>query len=174
MKACRIGAAAFAAAIALAAGVPSAAAQTPPEGVLRCDVSGGLSFIFGSTRKLECVYAPPQGPTEYYDGRITKFGVDIGFLRSGVIVWGVIAPGIAGRTGALGGNYVGVSAQIAAGAGVGANALISGNKIMLNPISVEGTTGLNVAAGISGLALNYISQQPTIQRPLPVTPGQRR
>ena len=139
---------------------PAAHAQTPARpvpGVLRCDVSGGISFIFGSTRKLECVYTPVQGPAEAYKGRINKFGIDIGFLRSGVMVWSVISPAVSRGPGALTGTYVGISAQAAALRGVGANALIAANKIMLNPLSVEGLRGINVAAGISGLRLDYVT-----------------
>ena len=152
----------------------SSQAQTPPEGVLRCDVSGGVSFIVGSTRRLECVYSPTQGPAEFYKGRINKFGVDIGFLRAGVIVWSVLSPGVNRQPGRLEGTYAGVSAQVAAVRGVGANALVAANKIMLNPLSVEGLRGVNVAAGISGLRLDYIDRQPpTLDRPLPIEPRTR-
>lgn len=158
-------------ALAVIAMAAEAVAQTPPAGVLRCDVSGGVSFIFGSSRALECVYSPNDGrPPEFYNGRIRKFGVDVGFVRSGVIVWGVVSPGMAGRPGALAGSYGGVSADVAAGAGVGANALIGGNRIMLNPISVQGLTGLNVAAGIAGLDLEYVDRQP-YRQPWEAQPG---
>ncbi len=159
----------------LAAGSPTGSglkAQSggaPPAGVLRCDVSGGVGFVFGSTRSLECVYSSTKGGTEYYQGRISKFGIDIGFLKSGVIVWSVLAPGVNMTPGSLEGRYAGVSAQVAAVRGVGANALVSGNKIMLNPLSVEGLRGVNVAAGISGLQLDYVSR-PDIHRPLPLPP----
>ncbi|MGI9385240.1 MAG: DUF992 domain-containing protein [Methyloligellaceae bacterium] len=147
---------------------------SPPEGVLRCDVSGGVSFIIGSTRRLECVYSPTQGPAEFYKGRINKFGVDVGFLKAGVIVWSVLSPGVNKRRGALAGTYVGVSAQVAAVRGVGANALVAANKIMLNPLSVEGLRGVNVAAGISGLRLDYVDLQPGTQnQPLPIEPRTR-
>ena len=155
----------------LAAGTTAQAQQggAPPAGVLRCDVSGGIGFIFGSTRSLECVYSSPQGGSEFYQGQINKFGIDVGFLRSGVIVWSVVAPGVNLAPGLLAGRYAGVSAQVAAIRGVGANALVSGNKIMLNPLSVEGLRGINVAAGISGLKLDYVSR-PTFDRPLPLPP----
>ena len=177
MKRLLCGIASVAVACALIAFPSSSKAQraaTPPEGVLRCDVSGGVSFIVGSTRRLECVYSPTQGPAEFYKGRINKFGVDIGFLRAGVIVWSVLSPGVNRRPGALEGTYAGVSAQVAAVRGVGANALVAANKIMLNPLSVEGLRGVNVAAGISGLRLDYVSLQPGTQdRPLPIEPRTR-
>ena len=41
------------------------------------------------------------------------------------------------------------------GVGVGANALVGGsnNTIALQPVSVQGQTGLSVAAGVAGLDL---------------------
>jgi hypothetical protein len=41
--------------------------------------------------------------------------------------------------------------------GLGANVLVggSGNSIALQPVSIEGTMGLNVAAGIAEMTLNY-------------------
>jgi hypothetical protein len=50
---------------------------------------------------------------------------------------------------------VGAAASATVGVGVGANALIGGsnNTIALQPVSVQGQTGLSVAAGIAGLEL---------------------
>jgi hypothetical protein len=59
--------------------------------------------------------------------------------------------------GELGGTYAGVSADVAAGLGVGANALVGGSNstIALQPLSLEGQVGVNVALGISALTLTY-------------------
>ena len=53
------------------------------------------------------------------------------------------------------GGYGGVSAGAAVGVGVGANALIGGlgNSFALQPVSVEGQTGLNAFAGVASLEL---------------------
>jgi hypothetical protein len=50
---------------------------------------------------------------------------------------------------------VGVSGGITAGVGVGANVLFGGSNrtIALQPLSVEGQVGINLALGVSGLAL---------------------
>lgn len=129
-------------------------------GALRCDIASGRGFIFGSTRNLDCVYEPAKnGRSERYTGKIKRFGIDLGYLEKGVIIWQVIAPIAPAGPGALAGNYGGVSAQVTVGAGVGANALVSGNKIMLNPISLSAARGLNVAAGISGLELTYAGRR---------------
>jgi hypothetical protein len=59
--------------------------------------------------------------------------------------------------GALQGHYGGVTASATVGVGVGANALIGGSHrtITLQPLSIEGNTGVNVAAGIGTLDLRY-------------------
>jgi hypothetical protein len=131
---------------------------TPPGGQLKCDVSGGLSYIIGSSRALDCVYTPDGFPPEYYTGRINKIGIDVGFQRRGVIVWAVLSPGLTRGPGALTGNYVGLSADVAAGLGAGANALIGGNKVVLQPVSVSGNIGINLAAGIGDISLTYVDR----------------
>jgi len=154
-----VAAAAFAA-IQAGPAAPLMAKETKAtSGALRCEIAGGRSFVFGSTRDLSCVYERARdGKRERYRGKINRFGIDLGFIKKGVILWQVIAPVAPAGAGALDGRYAGVSAQIAAGAGVGANALVSNNKIMLNPVSVSGARGLNVAAGISGLQLTYVGR----------------
>ena len=79
-------------------------------------------------------------------------------MQSAVIVWAVVAPTINLAPGALAGNYVGATAGATAGVGVGANVLIggSGNSIALQPVSIEGNTGLNVAAGIGAISLTRV------------------
>jgi hypothetical protein len=129
---------------------------TPPGGKLKCDVEGGLSYIIGSSRGLDCVYLPDGFPPEYYKGTINKIGIDLGFQRSGVIVWAVLSPGLTRGPGALTGNYIGLSANVAAGLGAGANALIGGNKVVLQPLSVSGDIGINLAAGIGDISLTYV------------------
>ena len=69
------------------------------------------------------------------------------------MIWDVRSPALASGPGALSGNY-GASADVVAGVGAGANALVGGNKMVLNPISVSGDIGINLAAGIADLDLN--------------------
>lgn len=150
------------------AGVSVAEAQNvavqPPEGPprggvnvgsLNCRVAGGVGFIFGSSKDLNCVFYRDDGRAEVYQGKIKRFGVDIGFTKEAHIIWLVAAPGYV-EPGALVGNYAGVSASVAAGLGVGANVLIGGGQrqISLQPISVEGAVGLNVALGVAEISLH--------------------
>ena len=125
-------------------------------GVLTCQVEGGFGYIFGSSRAMDCVFAKgADKPDEYYTGTIKKYGIDIGFRRKGTIFWGVFAPSFDTAEGALAGNYGGASGEASIGAGVGANVLIGGssNTFSLQPVSVVGFTGLNVAGGIASMSL---------------------
>jgi hypothetical protein len=141
-------------AVLACAGAANAAPAGIRVGDLTCNVASGWGFVFGSSKDLHCTYRG-NGHREHYTGSISKFGVDIGYTEGGVLVWGVFAPTSDMRQGALEGNYVGASAQANVGIGVGANALIGGldKSISLQPLSVEGSKGLNVAAGIGSISL---------------------
>jgi len=126
-------------------------------GTLSCHESSGWGFIFGSSRAVHCTFSNGGDRVERYDGAISKFGVDIGYQQSGVLIWAVVAPTDHLDRGALEGHYGGATAGASVGVGLGANALIggSGNSFALQPLSIEGTTGLNVAGGIGELTLHY-------------------
>ena len=130
-------------------------------GVLTCSVDSGWGFVFGSSRKLKCTYSHDHGSLEHYSGSISKFGADIGYTAGGVIAWAVFAPTSVVGKGALAGDYGGVTGGAAVGVGVGANVLLGGFKesFSLQPLSVEGFTGLNVAGGIAGMTLAYEGEQ---------------
>jgi hypothetical protein len=134
---------------------PSAQAQGVKVGVLSCNVSSGFGFIFGSTRSLACTFSGAGGHYEHYTGTINKFGVDIGYIHGGVLVWSVLAPTAVPAPCALAGTYSGVAANATVGIGAGANVLVggNGNSISLQPVSIEGTTGLNVAAGVASMSM---------------------
>jgi hypothetical protein len=134
---------------------PAYAAGGVKIGVLTCNVDSGWGFIFGSSKDIRCNFAPDKGNNDRYVGTITKLGVDIGYTKGGVIIWDVIAPSSTLRDGALEGGYGGVTVGATVGVGVGANVLIGGfeKSIALQPISIEGNTGLNVAAGIGAIDL---------------------
>jgi hypothetical protein len=123
-------------------------------GTLTCHQASGFGLILGSTRSVRCIFSNGERE-ERYHGSITKAGVDIGYQGAGTLVWSVIAPHYDTPRGALAGHYGGVTAGAALGVGVGANGLVGGSdrSVALQPVSVEGTTGLEVAAGIGGMTL---------------------
>ena len=138
-------------------GTPAPAQSGVKAGVLTCNVSSGWGFVFGSSRNLRCTYSPKPGVAEHYAGTIKKFGVDIGYVNSAVIVWGVIAPTQDVAPGALAGDYAGATGGASVGIGAGANVLVGGSnsQFTLQPVSIEGNTGLNVAAGIGAISLRH-------------------
>jgi Protein of unknown function (DUF992) len=146
--------------LAAGAAQPAQAQGGVRVGTLSCNVASGWGFVFGSSKALRCTFAPAPGRAEFYGGTINKFGVDIGYTQGGVLVWAVFAPTASLGPGALSGNYVGATGSATVGVGAGANVLLGGSNrtISLQPISVEGNTGLNVAAGIGSITLRYQPQ----------------
>lgn len=140
-------------ALGLAAGTAEARSGVRV-GVLSCHVYGGVGWIIGSTKTANCVFRSSRGWRDYYLGSITRLGVDVGVTNGTKIVWAVFAPGQVKR-GSLAGGYAGAGAEATIGVGVGANALVGGfrKSINLQPISVQGQTGLNIAGGIGALKL---------------------
>jgi Protein of unknown function (DUF992) len=127
-------------------------------GTLTCDISGGIGFIFGSQKALNCSFVPTlPGPPEFYSGVINRLGVDLGGTRGGVMVWAVYAP-TTRAAGFLAGTYAGPSAEVTVGGGIGANILVGGSNrtVGLQPLSVQEQTGINVAAGIAEIELHLV------------------
>ena len=132
------------------------AAQRLKAGVLTCDVTAGVGYIIGSSKSVFCNFSPEQqGPPEAYVGSISKFGLDIGATKSGVMVWAVFTGTGGFGPGFLAGDYLGATAEATVAAGLGANVLIggSGRTIALQPLSVSSQVGLNLAVGVANLRL---------------------
>ena len=140
------------AAMALPGTRPQAAGMQA--GMLTCNVASGWGFVVVSWRDLKCVYSPASRPPEHYSGKISKYGLDLGYIDSSVIMWAVIATTDL-KPGSLGGTYVGVTGGAAVGFGGGANVLVGGfnNSVSLQPVSVEGSMGVNVAGGIASITI---------------------
>jgi hypothetical protein len=140
----------------LAAETPTHAAVGVKVGELSCHVASGWGFVFGSSRSVRCTYTG-GGRVEHYVGDISKFGVDVGYTQSGVLVWDVFAPTTDLARSALAGSYGGVTASASLGVGGGANVLVGGSTkaVSLQPLSIEGNTGINAAAGIAAMSLKY-------------------
>ncbi len=132
-----------------------AAAQRIRAGVLNCDVSAGFGFIIGSQRSVICTFSPEGGQAEVYTGTISRFGLDIGATAGGHMVWAVFAQYTGPRPGVLAGEYVGAAGEASIAVGLGANVLVGGSnrQIALQPLSVSGQVGLNLAVGVADLRL---------------------
>ena len=146
--------------VALATASQFAAAQEKKGvnvGMLRCNEASGWGMVFGSTKDLRCVFTPSEkgGKAAHFTGTIKKYGVDIGFTENAVILWAVMSTSDKFTPGDLAGGYGGVTASAAWAAGLGANVLLGGSKqgFALQPLSVQGYNGINVAAGITEVEL---------------------
>lgn len=126
-------------------------------GALSCDVSSTIAMIVTQKQTLRCTFIPASGgPAELYRGRIDEYGLTIGAVAAGQLVWGVLAPSTYGAPrGALAGTYAGVGASAALGPGVSANVLVggTGQAISLQPVALEGHLGVNIAAGVTRVVL---------------------
>jgi hypothetical protein len=143
-------------------------------GTLNCRVAPGWGFLIASSRDLKCEFHPTDGPSEHYRGTVSKFGLDLGYTTGGELVWDVVAPQTDLEPGALAGQYAGVTAGVTAGVGFGANALIGGieHSVALQPLSMEGNTGLNLAAGLGAINLHYEGDAAPSPPPPPEEPPQ--
>ena len=135
--------------------VPGKAQVSAQVGILSCDVSSGIGLILSQKQTMSCKFQPASGTPENYTGKIDEYGVDIGNVEQGQLVWGVATASQGYVPGSLAGKYVGVGADASVGVGLGANALVggNGNAFSLQPLSVEGEAGLNIAAGVLTVTL---------------------
>jgi hypothetical protein len=145
--------------VALVAPVASANALPPVRaGILQCQGGQNVGFVVGSVASLECVFQSEGRRPEPYIATVRRYGLDIGFTEQTKFSWAVDAPtGRVGR-GDLAGNYGGVGANASVGVGGGSNFLVGGpqNSYALQPLSVQGQTGLNVAAGVADIELQPV------------------
>ena len=138
---------------------PAQAQQGTKVGTLTCRLSPSIGFIIGSQQRMACRFVSDGPyPPENYLGVFGRIGLDIRITAGGVLGWGVFAPTAGPLRGALAGTYGGASGAIGVGVGVGANVLYggSGRSYTLQPLSLEGSVGLNLALGVAGLTLTWV------------------
>jgi Protein of unknown function (DUF992) len=143
--------------VCLVAAITPTLAQTPwtQAGTLTCKLNPSIGFVLFGHQSMECKFKPVSGPVQGYDGAINTVGVDLGVAAGGGFAWAVFGPAAGLPMGALAGEYVGASADASFGLGAGANVLVggSGRSVTLQPLSLEGSVGLNVVGGLSQLKL---------------------
>jgi len=124
-------------------------------GVLECRGGASIGFIVGSVTNLGCVLRVEGLPEDRYIATIRKVGVDLGITQETALAWAVYAPVAQLGPGDLSGTYAGAQGSASVGVGAGGNVLVGGsqNSIALQPLSLQGQVGLNVAAGLESLEL---------------------
>lgn len=145
-------------AVLLAASPAAAQGHTVRQGVLTCRTSASVGLVVGSRQKLRCQFKSESGRTQNYVGTIGRLGLDLGVTAGGVMAWVVLASTPTIPTGALAGEFVGASGDISVGVGVGANLLVGGTRksVSLQPLSVEGQVGVNLALGVARMRLTPV------------------
>jgi len=139
------------AAATLVASFTSANAQQGVQaGVLECEGGQNVGMVVTSATQLRCEFRSVNGRVDPYVATIHRFGLDIGMTQQTGLAWVVHAPSAYVGRGALAGHFGGVGANATVGVGVGANLLVGGsqNAFSLQPLSLQGQTGLNAAAGV--------------------------
>jgi Protein of unknown function (DUF992) len=152
----RIWAIAYAFIIVLVASATAQARQPFRVGGLTCSTGPRVGLVLGSRQDMRCVFVASGTGRQYaYAGTIRRLGLDLGVTRGGTLFWAVFARNSQIGRGTLRGNYVGASGNVAVGLGLGAKVLIGGSRrtISLQPLSVEGQIGLNLALGVTNLTL---------------------
>ena len=148
--------------VALVASFASASAQQGVRaGVLECTGGQNVGYVVGSNTTLNCVFQSEGGRAERYVASVRRFGLDLGFTENTTVQYLAFAPNARVPRGGLAGSYGGVGSNASVGIGFGGNFLLGGNanQYSLQPISVQGQTGLNVTAGIVELQLTPVVEQ---------------
>jgi hypothetical protein len=135
--------------------VPAFAQSGSQVGMLTCDVSRGIGMIVMERQSMVCSFKQANVQTEVYTGAIDEFGVALGVVKEGHLAWAVFAISQGVPRGALSGSYAGVGANASLVVGGGANILVggTGRAFSLQPLTLEGQVGINIAAGVTTVTL---------------------
>jgi hypothetical protein len=109
------------------------------------------------------VYLTKEGLSQAYDGKIRRFGLDLGTTKPSHVIWkvyqlgGLVGDSTSANPRVIAGNYGGEQASVSAGATAGGNWLYGGsnNQIVLQAtqLSSSGDAGYNLAYGIAEISL---------------------
>ena len=144
---------------ALVAPIAAANAMSPVRaGILQCEGGQNVGYVVGSSTSLQCVFQSEGRRPEPYIATVHRIGLDLGVTDQTRLSWAVNAPTNRVGRGELAGNYGGVGANASVGVGFGGNFLVGGpaNSYALQPISLQGQTGLNVTAGVASIELEPV------------------
>jgi len=149
---------AFAAALSGIALLGTAPARAGEVGMLVCHSPQASGYIVVSARTYACTFSPTEGGVQHYQATIYRFGAQVGVESNVGLAWAVFSLTTHVGPGALAGAYGGASAGAAVVLGARANALVGGlpNAFALQPVSLEGMTGLNGVATVTGLSLQAV------------------
>ncbi len=130
-------------------------------GILTCKSEPGTreNYIVASKVQVSCEFKYNNGKVERYVGETgVGVGLDLNWKREDTLAYTVMAasqdttPG----AGSLAGKFAGGKGSVTLGYGAGAGVLVGGGKenLSLQPLALEGSKGLGIAAGVSYLTLD--------------------
>ncbi len=127
-------------------------------GVLSCKkVEGGYNLLIHSVSNVQCEFSSAAGKEMYKGESGVALGLNLEWNPAETILFTVLAGTGDVRIGqyALAGNYYGAKVSATVGVGTGVQALVGGgdNNISLQPLALEGSTGLGASGGLSYLYL---------------------
>ena len=128
-------------------------------GILKCQTIPGtrVNLLIHSAVNLNCKFETTYGMEEYKGESGVGLGVDINWKRKETIAYTVLSGTMDYEIGSYGlsGKFVGGKGSATVGAGAGAAVLVGGGErnFTLQPIALEGSTGLGVAGGVGYLFL---------------------
>jgi hypothetical protein len=157
---------AFAALVASVATANAQQQQGVRVGVLECRGGQNVGMVIASATTLECFFRSEGRRPEPYLAHVSRFGVDLGVTENTSLAWAVHAPTRRVGRGDLAGNYGGVGGNVSFGIGGGGNLLWGGsqNSFALQPLSLQGQTGVNVTGGVVGLDLEPVNLKRTYKK----------
>ncbi|MDU0956225.1 MAG: DUF992 domain-containing protein [Bradyrhizobium sp.] len=131
------------------------AARPMRAGVLECEGRRTSGKLVMSQARLRCVFRSEGRQPERYVAKIRRYGLDLGLTDETRMAWAVNAPVNDFGRSELRGRYGGLTANAAALVGFGGSLLFrdSGRTTALQPISLQGQTGINLAAGVTEVEL---------------------
>jgi len=128
-------------------------------GILECRGGQNVGFVVGSVTSLECVFQGEGRRPEPYIATVRRYGPGYRLHRSDPVFLGGERTDHQDWTRRPSPAITVASAPThRSGLGGGGNFLVGGpqNSYALQPISVQGQTGLNVAAGVADIELQPV------------------
>jgi len=127
-------------------------------GKLECQTvpGSGTNLLIHSTVDVTCTFTSTAGESEHYKGETgVGLGIDLTFQKESTFVYVVMAADFKKGSYKFAGKYFGAGADATIGRGLGAGALIGGNKksVSLQPIGLSATKGVGVSGGLTYLYL---------------------
>lgn len=138
---------------------PALAVSPIKLGELNCKVDSTDKSLFKTHLVMSCDYVDVNGNNAgEYQAEMDRTGLKLGSTNVTTMTWVVTTVGDPSDP-KIAGTYIGANAAASVGAGAGANYLTGGfsGKISIQPLSVEGKSGLGLELSGQKLELKEVS-----------------